>query len=78
MLASKEKKWRVDIAVARWVYDTCIPINAMNSSYYQPIFNVVASYGPRYRGPNYHALRVPLLRDTKREIQLIVDSHHSY
>ena len=42
------------------------------------MFDVVASYGPIYRGPNYHALRVPLLRDAKREVQLIVDSHRSY
>ena len=78
VLVGKEKKWRVDMFVARWMYDACIPINAVNSSYYQPMFNVVASYGPGYRGPNYHALRVPLLRDAKREVQLIVDFHHSY
>ncbi|XP_075654754.1 uncharacterized protein LOC142624913 [Castanea sativa] len=66
------------MAVARWMYDACIPINAVNSSYYQPMLNAVASYGPRYRGPNYHALRVPLLREAKREVQLIVDSHRSY
>ncbi|XP_075663117.1 uncharacterized protein LOC142632629 [Castanea sativa] len=61
VLAGKEKKLRVDMAVARWMYDACIPINAVNSSYYQPMLNAVASYGPRYRGPNYHALRVPLV-----------------
>ncbi|XP_050249173.1 uncharacterized protein LOC126696481 [Quercus robur] len=66
------------MAVARWMHDACIPINAMNSSYYQPMFNAVASYGHGYRGSNYHALRVPLLRDAKREVQLIVDSHCSY
>ncbi|XP_050259955.1 uncharacterized protein LOC126705038 [Quercus robur] len=77
-LAGTEKKKRVDMVVARWMYDACIPINAMNSSYYQPMLNAVASYGLRYRGPNYHALRVPLLREVKREVQLIVDSHRSY
>ncbi|XP_023909492.1 uncharacterized protein LOC112021156 [Quercus suber] len=76
VLAGKEKKWRVDMSVARWM--SCIPINAVNSSYYQPMFNAVASYGPGYRGPNYHALRVPLLKDAKREVQLIVDSYRSY
>ncbi|XP_075653895.1 uncharacterized protein LOC142624250 [Castanea sativa] len=74
----KEKKLRVDMAVARWMYDACIPINAVNSSYYQPMLNAVAYYGPGYRGPNYHALRVPLLREAKREVQLIIDSYHSY
>ena len=56
----------------------CIPINAVNSSYYQPMFNAVASYGPGYKCPNYHALPMPLLRDAKREVQLIVDFHRSY
>ncbi|XP_075654218.1 uncharacterized protein LOC142624515 [Castanea sativa] len=37
-----------------------------------------ASYGPGYRGPNYHALRVPLLREAKREVKLIVDSYCLY
>ena len=66
------------MAIARWMYDACIPINVVNSSYYQPMFNAVASYGIGYRGPNYHALGVPLLGDAKREVQLIVDSHCSY
>ena len=66
------------MSVARWMYDACIPINAVNSSYYQPMFNAITSYGPGYRGPNYHVLRVPLLRDAKREVQLIVNSHRSY
>ncbi|KAK9990797.1 hypothetical protein SO802_025782 [Lithocarpus litseifolius] len=78
VLAGKEKKLRVDMVIARWMYDACISINAVNSSYYQPMLNVVASYGPRYKGPNYHALRVPLLSEAKREVQLIVDSHRSY
>ncbi|XP_075663461.1 uncharacterized protein LOC142633069 [Castanea sativa] len=78
VLAGKEKKLRVDMAVARWMYDASILINVVNSSYYQPMLNAIASYGPGYRGPNYHALRVPLLREAKREVQLIVDSHRSY
>ncbi|XP_075645300.1 uncharacterized protein LOC142616308 [Castanea sativa] len=35
-------------------------------------------YDPGYIGPNYRALRVPLLREAKRKVQLIVDSHCSY
>ena len=66
------------MAIARWMYDTCIPINVVNSSYHQLMLNVVAAYDPGYKGPNYHALQVPLLRKSKREVQLIVDSHHSY
>ena len=66
------------MAVARWMYDACILINAVNSNYYQPMLNAIAAYGPGYKEPNYHALQVPLLREAKREVQLIVDSHRSY
>ena len=34
VLVGKEKKRRVDMVVARWMYDACIPINVVNSSYY--------------------------------------------
>ena len=78
VLVNKEKKRRVGMAVARWMYEACIPTNAVNSSYYQPMLNVVASYGPRYKGPNYHVFREPLLIEAKREVQLIGDFHRSY
>ena len=56
------------MAVARWMYDACILINAVNSNYYQPMLNAIAAYGPGYRKPNYLALQVPLLREVKREV----------
>ena len=56
------------MVVARWMFDTCIPINAVNSSYYQSMLNAVVAYGPGYRGLNYHVLWVPLLREAKREV----------
>ena len=68
MFTCKEKKRRVDMVVARWMFDACIPINAVNSSYYQSMLNAVVAYGPRYRGLNYHVLWVPLLREAKREV----------
>ena len=66
------------MAIARWMYDTCIPFNAVNSVYYQRIIDVVAAVGPSYKGPSYHAVQVPLLRDQKKEVQLLVDSQHRH
>ena len=43
VFACKEKKRRVEMAVARWMYDACIPINVVNSSYYQLMLNVVTA-----------------------------------
>ena len=30
--------------------------------------------GPSYKGPTYHVIRVHLLRDQKKEVQMLVDS----
>ncbi|RVW71235.1 hypothetical protein CK203_058830 [Vitis vinifera] len=77
VLAGKEAIWRADIAIGRFFYDACIPINAVNSLYFKPILNVISAIGPGYIGPNYHQLRVNLLKDAKKEVQLLVDSYHA-
>ena len=62
------------MAIARFLYDNYIPFNVVNSVYYQRMINVIAAVGPGYKGPSYHAIRVPLLRDQKKEVQLLVKS----
>lgn len=74
-LAGKDATWRADMAFGRFFYDACIPINAVNSIYLQPLVDAIAAIGPGYKHPNYHALRVNLLRDAKKEVQLLVDSY---
>ncbi|KAK9271764.1 hypothetical protein L1049_002127 [Liquidambar formosana] len=77
VLANKEAVHRADMAIARWVYDTCIPINAVNSIYYQPMWDAVLAIGPGYKALTYHVIRIPLLRDAKKEVQLFIDSCRS-
>ena len=43
----------------------------MNSVHYQKMIDAVAAAGPGYKGPSYHAVRVPLLRDQKKAVQLL-------
>lgn len=51
-----KKKWRqADLAVAHFFYDACIPMNAANSSYFQPMIDAIASMGLGYENPGYHA-----------------------
>ena len=69
---------QADIAIARWMYDTCIPFNAMNLVYYQWMIGAIIVAGPSYKGPTYHVIRVPLLRDQKKEVQLLVDSQRRH
>ena len=65
---SKERVRQADMAIARFLYDNCITFNVVNSVYYQRMIDVVAAAGPGYKGPSYHAVRVPLLRDQKKEV----------
>ncbi|KAG8381166.1 hypothetical protein BUALT_Bualt06G0094100 [Buddleja alternifolia] len=74
VLAGKEAIARADMEIAKFFYDTCIPINACNSRYFQRMFDAAIAIGSGYKVPNYHALRIPLLRDAKKEVQLWVDS----
>ncbi|XP_031258704.1 uncharacterized protein LOC116116792 [Pistacia vera] len=74
-LVGKETKWRVDMAVARLFYDSCISINVINSIYFQPVVDAITAIGPGYKLSTYHSLRVNLLRDAKKEVQLLVDGY---
>ncbi|KAL0315429.1 UNVERIFIED_CONTAM: hypothetical protein Sradi_5421100 [Sesamum radiatum] len=61
-----KKKWHdTDMAIALWFYDSCIPLNACNSPFFQIAMSKVASMGHGYAGPSYHALRVLLSKDAK-------------
>lgn len=71
--AGKEAIHRADMAVARWLYDCCIPINAVNSIYFQPMIDAIAAIGSGYKVSSYHAFRKKLLLDMKKEVQLLVD-----
>ncbi|XP_071917038.1 uncharacterized protein [Coffea arabica] len=73
-LQSKNKWQNTDMAIALWFYDACIPINAVNSPFFQKAIDQIASMGHGYQAPSYHSLRVTLLRDAKKDVQLVVDS----
>ena len=61
----------------RFFYDACIPTNAVNSFHFKSMLNVISAIGPGYKGLNYHQLWVNLLKDAKKEVQLLVDSHRA-
>ncbi|MCL7043806.1 hypothetical protein MKW94_016597 [Papaver nudicaule] len=77
-LASKEVKYQTDMAVATWMYDACIPLNAVNSYYFQPMLDAVAAVGLGYKAPSYYDLRTNLLRAHVREVQLFVESFRKF
>ena len=56
-------------------YDACIPTNAVNYFYFKPMLDAIAAIGPGYKSPTYYQLRVNLLKDAKKEVQLLVNSY---
>ncbi|XP_052625614.1 uncharacterized protein LOC128132732 [Lactuca sativa] len=77
-LQSKERWHDTDLALSMWFYDSCIPMNVVNSPLFQITMSKVASMGHGYTGPSYHAMCVTLLKDAKQSVQLIVDSYRRY
>ncbi|KAK8946546.1 hypothetical protein KSP39_PZI007132 [Platanthera zijinensis] len=75
VLASKQVVHRADMDVARWFYDSCIPMNDLNSIYAQKAIDAIAAIGPGYKLPTYYMMRVNLLRDCKEECKLLVEAH---
>ena len=41
------------------------------------MLDAIFAIGLGYKGPNYHQLRVNLLKDVKKEVQLLVNSYHA-
>ena len=56
------------MAVGRFFYDAYIPTNVVNSFYFKLMLDAISVIGLRYKGPNYHQLRVNLLKDAKKEV----------
>ncbi|KAL0294964.1 UNVERIFIED_CONTAM: hypothetical protein Sradi_6858900 [Sesamum radiatum] len=77
VLAGEDAVKKAHLEVAELFYDTCIPINACNSRYFQRMFNAALAIGTGYKVPTYHELRLPLLKDAKKEVQLWVDNIRS-
>ena len=65
------------MVVRRFFYDACIPTNVVNFFYFKPMLDVISAIGPKYKGSNYHQLRVNLSKDAKNEVQLLVDSYRA-
>lgn len=53
------------MTIALGFYDTCIPINACFSSYFEATIDKLVSMVHGYKNHSCHALRVNLLEDDK-------------
>ncbi|XP_061361535.1 uncharacterized protein LOC133305351 [Gastrolobium bilobum] len=68
---------KCDLAISKWMIDAGVPFNAVNSSYYQPMIDVICSMGPGYKGPNFYRVRGHLLNKWVREVNKLVESYRT-
>jgi hypothetical protein len=54
---NKKKRKEADMAVRRFWYHDNLSFNIAKSPFYQPMVDVIARAGPRYKAPSYSALR---------------------
>nr|XP_034891250.1 uncharacterized protein LOC118031061 [Populus alba] len=73
----KEAVERCDLALAKWMFDACVPFNAVNSVYYQHAIDAVTTMGPGYKGPNLHAIRGYYLAKAVDEVKIYVESYRA-
>ncbi|CAL9129750.1 unnamed protein product [Musa textilis] len=59
--ASQEIIDQADIAVAKFMYESGIPLSAANSVYFQRMADAIAAVGPGYKMPSHHSLKGKLL-----------------
>ncbi|URE40435.1 Plant organelle RNA recognition domain [Musa troglodytarum] len=55
--ASQEIIDQADIAVAKFMYESGIPLSAANSVYFQRMADAIAAVGPGYKMPSHHSLK---------------------
>ncbi|XP_020972805.1 uncharacterized protein LOC110269357 [Arachis ipaensis] len=75
VLQSKKIVEKCDIAIAKWMVDASVPFNAVNSAYYQPMIDAIASMGAGYKGPSYPRVRRYLLSKLVDDVRKMIDGY---
>ncbi|KAH1111209.1 hypothetical protein GYH30_009831 [Glycine max] len=75
VLLTREAIHKTNLAIARWFYDACISFHATQPPYFKLSLYAITNIGLGFKGIFYHALRLNLLQDCKKECQLLVESY---
>ncbi|XP_078446769.1 uncharacterized protein LOC144715681 isoform X2 [Wolffia australiana] len=62
---------QVQLAIARFLYEAEVPLEAVNSAYFQPMIDAIA--GPGLKGPSFHDLRGCLLKNSLGEMKSTIE-----
>ncbi|KAL6513362.1 hypothetical protein OROGR_020848 [Orobanche gracilis] len=69
-----QKKLRFDAVrkFCRWMYDACIPFNALRYDSVRPAIEAIGVYGSGMKPPTYHEARVPMLKEEINHTKLLL------
>lgn len=73
VLGSKKVNSNIHMAIGRFLYDVGAPLDAVNSAYFQPMVDAIASGGSGVLLPSYHDLRGWILKNSVEEVRNDID-----
>ncbi|XP_077238960.1 uncharacterized protein LOC143880095 [Tasmannia lanceolata] len=68
-------KDQVHMAIGRFLYHAGVPLDAVNSVYFQPMVDAIASVGPGLETPSYHDFRGWILRNSVEEVNSVLEQY---
>ncbi|KNA08355.1 hypothetical protein SOVF_163320 [Spinacia oleracea] len=69
----KKLNSQVHLAIGRFLYDIGVPLDAVNSVYFQPMLDAIALEGTRVVGPSHHDLRGWILKSAVNDVKADMD-----
>ncbi|WCJ19657.1 hAT transposon superfamily [Euphorbia peplus] len=75
VLGPKRANEHVHMAIGRFLYDIGASLDAVNSAYFQPMVDAIASGGSKVGMPSCHDLRGWILKNTVEEVKGDIDRH---
>ncbi|KAL6123680.1 hypothetical protein ACLB2K_076199 [Fragaria x ananassa] len=76
-LVSRKVNSYVHEAIGRFLFDIGAPPEAVNSAYFQPMIDAIASGGPGMEPPTCHDLRSWILKNSVEEARNNIDKHRA-
>ena len=76
-IRTKEERDEVNMHVANFFYESGIPLNAINVRRFEIKCEAIGQYGPGYKPPSYHEVRVPLLAKTVEQTNKLKEKHEA-
>lgn len=76
-MGSKRGSNEVHMAIGRFFYDVGLSLQAVNSSYFQRMFDAIASQGLEVSSPSYHDLQGWVLRNSLEELKVETDQYRA-